>query len=327
MTVAQNAAFTALEEILSLDINTCTVEVCIAALDDKDPLPEFKRLRLAESLKVEFRYLVQNALFDYHKQLKLRNLQLLAFDVASKPASYQIEHVDLTKKPYDHIVEQTQPLTMLHGLDPFKEELLFITRMRFYVIILQPPQGQAIYFYRRYSPKKMLREAAPLSIQRMLGNTDEYEDVKTPIFLFDESIDCIIHGHNLFILAKNHFYYMFRILDELIESAKDTLHRIHSRIPIENFNLFARTCTNHKVKMEKLTSIARRPYLDKITIADMKPVIQKNNLHIPVVKANGQEMLHFDKDYPWDILKLLDDDYLTSIMTGQNYEVDAKRDV
>jgi hypothetical protein len=37
-------------------------------------------------------------------------------------------------------------------------------------------------------------------------------------------------------------------------------------------------------------------------------------------------MLHFDDDYPWNILKLLNDDYLTSIMTGQSYEVDAKRD-
>jgi len=326
MTVAPTEALTALEEILALDLNTCAVEVCIAALDDGELLPKFKRLHLTESLKEEFRYLVQTAMFDYLKLLKLHNLQLLEFDVASKPAGYQIEHVDLTKKPYDHIVEQTQPLTTLYDLDTFKEELLFITRMRFYVVILQPPQGQPIYFYRRYSSKKMLREAAPLSIKRVLDNTYEYEDVKTPIFLFDQNIDCIMRDNNLFILAKSHFYYMFRILDELIESSKDILDRIHDRIPIENFKLFARSCTNNKIKMEKLASMARRPYLSQLTITDMKPVIQKNKLHIPVVTVNGQEMLHFDKDYPWDILKLLDDDYLTSIMTGQNYEVDAKRD-
>jgi Kiwa KwaB-like protein len=326
MTVARPEYLTTLQEILSLDINTCMVEVCIAALDDNESLPEFRRLRLAESLKEEFRYLIQTAMFDYRKQLKLRNLQLQEFDVASKPASYQIEHVDLAKKPYDNIVEQTQPLTMLHGLDTFKEEILFIEKMRFYVMILQPPQGQAVYFYRRYSQKKMLHEAAPLSIQRMLGHTDEFEDVKTPIFLFDKSIDCISRGNDLFILAKSHFYYMFRILDELIESSKDILDRIHDRIPIENFGLFSRSCTNNKIKMGKLTSIARRPYLGSLTIADLKRVIRKNNLHIPVISANGQEMLHFDRDYPWDILKLLDDDYLTSIMTGQDYEVDAKRD-
>lgn len=161
-----------------------------------------------------------------------------------------------------------------------------------------------------------------------MGNPDEYEKVTTPIFLFDDTIDCISRSANMFILAKGHFYYMFRILDDLIASAKDTLKRIQDRIPIANFDAFSRSCTdnNNKIKMEKLTSIARRPYLDRLTITMMKPAIKEHQLHIPIVEVNKQEMLHFDKDYPWDILKLLDDDYLTSIMTGQNYEVDAKRD-
>ena len=100
------------------------------------------------------------------------------------------------------------------------------------------------------------------------------------------------------------------------------------RIPIENFDRFARSCINDKIKMQKLTSIARRPYLSSLTIAEMKPAIRRHKLHIPIIDINNgqQEMLHFDTDYPWDILKLLDDDYLTSIMTGQDYEVDGKKD-
>src|SRR5262249_43027954 len=142
----------------------------------------------------------------------------------------------------------------------------FLSKMRFYVLILQPPQGEPIYFYRHYSQKRMLSEVAPLSIQRILGHTDEFEVVKTPIFLFDKGVDYVSRGNNLFILAKNHFYYMFRVLDELIASTKDILDRIHSRIPIENFSLFALSCTNNKTKMTKLASIARRPYLSRLTI-------------------------------------------------------------
>ena len=326
MTVAEAEYFQALQDILKLDINTCTVELCIAARKDNGSMPEFRRLRLAESVKEQFRQLASASLIKYYKQLQLHNLQVLEFDVTGKLESYQIEHLNLAKQPYDNIVEQTRPLRALHGLDTFKEELSFTESMRFYVLILQPPQGQPIYLYRHYSIKKTLRESAPLAIKRILGNTDEFEDVRTPIFLFDENIDCISRDNDLFILAKSHFYYMFRILDELIASAKDTLDRIHDRIPIANFSDFSRSCTNNKIKMEKLTSIARRPYLDRLTIAMMKPAIKKHKLHIPVEEVNGKDMLRFDKDYPWDILKLLDDDYLTSIMTGQNYEVDSKRD-
>jgi hypothetical protein len=289
-------------------------------------MPDFRRLHLAEAVKKDFRDLVAAALIYYYKELQLHNLQLLEFDVEGKLARYQIEFVDLSKQPYDHIMEQTQPMTMLQSLDAFKAELSFTRHMRFYVIILQPPQGQPIYFYRHYSPKRMLREAAPLSIQRVFGNSDEYEKVTTPIFLFDDDIDCISRGTNMFILAKSHFYYMFRILNDLIASARDTLKRIQDRIPIANFDAFSRSCTDNKLKMVKLTSIARRPYLDKLTIAMMKPAIIKHQLHIPIEEINKQEMLRFDKDYPWDILKLLADDYLTSIMTGQDYEVESKRD-
>lgn len=330
MTVAKTEYLNALQEILKLDINSCTAEVCIAARKDSEGLPEFRRLSLAQSLKEEFRDLVATCLVEYQKQFQLHNLQVLDFDIAGKPENYQVEHIDLSKQPYDHIMKQTGPLTLLHGLGTFKEELSFTERMRFYIIILRPPQGQPIYFYRRYSPKRMLHASAPLAIKRVLGNTDEFENVKTPIFLFDKSIDCIGYNTSLFVLAKSHFYYMFQILDELIESAKDTLDLIQQRIPIENFSFFARACTNDKAKMQKLTSIARRPYLSSLTITDMKPAIQRHRLHIPIItvkeKQQERELLHFDKDYPWDILKLLDDDYLTSIMTGQNYEIDAKRD-
>jgi Domain of unknown function (DUF4868) len=330
MTIAKPEHFQALQDILKLDISTCTAEVCIAARKDSESLPELRRLRLAESIKEEFRDLVAAYLLEYQKQLLLHNLEVLDFDVVSKTASYQIESIDLAKKPYDHIREQVRPLEMLYSLDTFKEELSFTEAMRFYVIVLQPPQGQPIYCYRRYSPRRVLLAASPISIKRMLGDTDEYENVKTPIFSFDKSIDCIGRDTTLFVLAKNHFYYMFQILDELIESANDILNVIQQRIPIENFSFFARACTNDKAKMQKLTSIARRPYLSSLTIMDMKPAIQRHGLHIPIVTIkDGQqdkEVLHFDKDYPWDILKLLDDDYLTSIMTGKNYEVDAKRD-
>jgi len=326
MTVAKAEYFQTFQDILRLDSSTYTVEVCIAARKDNESLPEFRRIRLAEPVKNEFRDLVADCLVEYQKQLHLHNLQVLDFDVTGKPEKYQVEHIDLAKPPYDHIVKQTQPLTMLHGLETFKEELTFTENMRFYVIILQAAQGQPIYFYRRYSVKKMLRKSAPLALKRILGNTDEFEDVKTPIFLFDKTIDCIGHNTSLFVLAKSHFYYMFQILNELIELTKDTLDLIQQSIPIANFNQFAQACTNDKIKMQKLTSIARRPYLSNLTIADMKPAITRHHLHIPMEKVNGKEMLRFDKDYPWDILKLLDDDYLTSIMTGQNYEIDAKRD-
>jgi hypothetical protein len=48
-------------------------------------------------------------------------------------------------------------------------------------------------------------------------------------------------------------------------------------------------------------------------------------LGIKTQKVDGQEMLVFDPKDRWAILKLLDDDYLESALTEQQYEVTGKR--
>jgi hypothetical protein len=46
---------------------------------------------------------------------------------------------------------------------------------------------------------------------------------------------------------------------------------------------------------------------------------------LKTVKKNGKEMLVFDPKDKWALLRLLDDDYLDSVLTGQKYEVTGKR--
>src|SRR5579883_2119278 len=122
MTVASPEHVQALQEILRLDLATCTAEVCVASRKDSESLPTFRRIRLSEAIKNEFRDLAAASLFEYQKKLQLRDLEVLTFDVIAKLGSNQIEHIDLSRWPYDHIIEQTQPLAMLHGLDTFKAE-------------------------------------------------------------------------------------------------------------------------------------------------------------------------------------------------------------
>jgi hypothetical protein len=51
----------------------------------------------------------------------------------------------------------------------------------------------------------------------------------------------------------------------------------------------------------------------------------KDSLGLKTVKKNGKEMLvSYPKD-KWALLRLLDDDYLDAVLTGQKYEVTGKR--
>ena len=109
------------------------------------------------------------------------------------------------------------------------------------------------------------------------------------------------------------------------KAAKETLAVIRKAIPIENFDEFEEACEGHLQKLAKLNNIASKPYLKAVTMADIKKVIKKFSLPVTTVKKNGKEMLRFDPKDRWSLLRLLDDDYLGSVMTGQNYEVTGKR--
>jgi len=102
---------------------------------------------------------------------------------------------------------------------------------------------------------------------------------------------------------------------------------IGERVPIAGFPEFAESCESHLTKLAKLNNIAAKPYLATVTMKDLKRTIKKFNLGVKVVRENGVEKLQYDAADRWVILKLLDDDYLGSVMTKLQYEVNSKRQV
>lgn len=78
--------------------------------------------------------------------------------------------------------------------------------------------------------------------------------------------------------------------------------------------------------MSKLAQIARKPYLNRVRMSDIRRTIDELRLNVQIVTENGEERLLFEPNpnKRWLLLKLLDDDFLGSIMTNQKYEVNSK---
>lgn len=98
-------------------------------------------------------------------------------------------------------------------------------------------------------------------------------------------------------------------------------------MPIDNFEAFAQDCEKHIVKMRKLKNIATKPYLSGITIGHIKKVVKKYNLDLKIEGDEGEEKVVYDPRNKWVLLRLLDDDYLWSMLTEQSYEVSGKREL
>ncbi|HLJ33975.1 MAG TPA: Kiwa anti-phage protein KwaB-like domain-containing protein [Ktedonobacteraceae bacterium] len=310
------------DEILALDIHTCALTVCLASSPKNEILPLFERLQLSEGLTEVFRDVVLATLEQCKKELHNGNLALHTYATDSKPDAHEVEYLDLSG--YATVLEQLDPLSSLADIDVFEEDEKFIAGLRFYVMTVQPDEGEPVYFFRAYSPKKLLSRSSMFAIWH---NSGGYDKVTVPVFLFDHHIDCISVGKHMFVFKKDHFQEMFHFFEILRKLARETLDIIRHRGFIENFDEFAHDCEAHLPKLAKLRNIAMKPYFNRLTIDDIKKVIEKNHLSVRTVIVHNKEMLLYDPADKWVLLKLLDDNYLWSLMTDMAYEVSGKREL
>ncbi len=317
---AKDNAIDILDDILALDFNNCVITVCLAAVVADKNVPIYEKLQLTDDITNDFRDIVLNIAERLRKERQKNDLVLRNYEAGSKPDKHEIEYLELTDQ--EPIKDQIAPLSSLANLPISSAEDEFVDYLRFYVIMLQCKGNKPIYFYRLYSQKQELHRSKVIAALFTRGHFDR---IREPMFLFDRYVDCISTDDMMYIINVDKFQKIFRYFEMLAKDADKTLKTIKKKIPIANFNEFEEACKGHLQKLSKLKNIAGKPYLAEVTMSDIKKVIKQFKLDIAITEKDGQEMLIFDQSNKWEILRLLDDDYLGSSMTGQHYEVTGKR--
>jgi len=314
------------KNILSLDICSCPVSVYLASADKNDLAPNFEQLLMTKKLTNGFRDIIENILNKYLKETRGNNTLFSEYYIESVLEENEIECFALATR--NTIAEQIEPLRLLTDIETFSEEEGFIKGLRFYVIVAQPDESEPVYFYRSYTPRKILKRSG---LHAILGSHGEYDRAEERCISFEESIDCISHNGFMFVINKPNFQAMFRFLEEVRATARETLHTINCGLPIQNFDELLQACEGNMTMLRKLKKIAAKPYIKDLKMSDVKKIIEINHLQVKVIGIEGQEKILFDPNAKakdkYALLRIFNDDYLRSLMTDKNYEVTGKREV
>lgn len=312
----------ALDDILHIDLSSCLVSVCLASLSRGDDEPKFEKLQLSDDLTESFRKVVRSVIAKRRNEATNGDLVLHAYHAGSKPEPFEVEYMNLSE--HDSVKKQIASLSSMANLGIFAATNGFVSGLRFYVIIIQPTKGEPLYCFRSYSPSRELGHSRTFGALFADGHFDQ---VREPLFLFDQHIDCMSRGDDMYIFKKDKFQKLFRFFEMVLKAAKATLKIIQTHIPIANFEDFEKACEGHLQMQAKLRNIATKSDLENVSIGKIKKVLKElPQLGVQLKKKNGKEMLFFDPADKWALLRLLDDDYLKSLMTGKNYEVTGKRE-
>jgi hypothetical protein len=281
----------------------------------------YRSFNIGNSLSDEFRKLIQKKIDINCQNYQDNDARLLQYDAGYKPDSNDIEWIKYSDTPWLSTLLTRMPNPV--NIELFDMDEKEITRdLRFYILFAKTPSGENVYCFSFYSKMKELAKSQNILV-RVVG--DRFELLREPGFLFDERIDCILFRNHIFSFKKGNFHSIFRYYDQMRTFAGTSLATIHQSVPIENFVEFQSACMAHPLKMAKLVNIAGKPYLQNITMADVRRTINQNNLPIEIVNDRGVEKLHYDSRNQWVILNLFDDVFLDSELTHLTYEANSKR--
>ncbi len=331
------------EDILALDVkqlpeSACDVHVCLASTvqQGKETLA-FRRMNLSNKLAATFRTKIQDFLVDYNKTWISGGRMLYPYSGENRPQEHEVEHLRADAEGYAFLQQQIAPLQAYQDFLFFQDDdKTFTNNIRFYVIIIKPLSNsqEPLYFYRYYTRRQLLKQSR--YIGAIFRDTNEYDLVEEPTLLFDDTIDCISRGNDFFILKQDNFHSIFRFLEEVEKAVGVALTTIqtrlvHEKMPIEGYDNFAVDCKKNRLKMNMLTSIAKKPYLKDLTPARMQRVVHRLGRDILgdafVTTFEREQKLLYDTKHPWALLKLLNDSYLWSEMTSLGYDVSDKREL
>lgn len=310
----------ALDELEAFLADTPDLQVAtVAQARARDGQPEARVLALADDAENFFRSVISSAVVD-----QLPGSSLKALDPVYKPEKEVIEWAPAAE------VEAIQlALTRyinLSPLAPFQpNDKAYIRRLRFWVGVLTGSQGRQAHFFRAFSSASELQRKRGAA---MVLRDGSFTKVDEQIFLFDDSIDCFVFEGFLFVLRKHDYRRIFDQLDAVRRRARLAAAALHAKVPIANFDEFEKACTTQAGLADKLIAVQGRDYFDRLSYTMLKPVIDEFELKIPVETLNGTTQLVFQTgpDHRWQILRLVDDDFLKSSMTEHRYEVNSKTD-
>ncbi|KFZ77666.1 hypothetical protein ED92_38080 [Amycolatopsis sp. MJM2582] len=150
--------------------------------------------------------------------------------------------------------------------------------------------------------------------------------------MFNQSVDAIAFQGYVFFTAKGVFERAFGFVEDLKRHATQVFDSLIGILRIEGMDDFRRAATSDINMMAKMASIWRKvesnpEYAEAVSMQNLLKFIDVNeHVEVETVGRGRKRSLVF-KPSPktrYKILKLLDDDFLTSGLTDMDYLVDSK---
>lgn len=276
------------------------------------------RTEANDSVRSMLRRIVADSL---RKLAETPGLELVPWDdsavVADRPV---IEHVQSTRVPNCTALlselDNHMSLPMVNDLDTI------VRRVWAYAVDVSVRDHRYVWF-RKYSQGKILR---PNKLQALLFRDGRLGSIDDQLLTIDGRVDAIIVDEDVLVLNKPSFELIFDYVEQYLVQATEIIEKLNECNILDDPHKLLELLACDTRKLKRIAAAA-----DYVLSNDMgsdyvervAEIRQQYGLNFDFDPDLGRILV--DRSGTWDIIKLLADDFLSSDLTNQNYEVQSKR--
>jgi len=242
--------------------------------------------------------------------------------------------------PPSHVMHVSQEsATMLNAiqtavdtadLDAFDSRADYAKNVSMVAARFSTRDGDTATFYRVADTLLQFTKNKVFSLVRRDGQYDRL--APADVLLMRSEFDVVVIAGHAFFFLKPTFERAFGFLEQLKKASAATFKSVTSGLRITGMAELRAACTNQPQMMAKMASIRRSmdedpAYAEAMTMPKLLDYIEAHpEVNIEIAGTGRHRSLIFNPTPAtrFQIVKLLDDDYLRSVLTDRDYEAGSK---
>ncbi|WP_168929819.1 Kiwa anti-phage protein KwaB-like domain-containing protein [Nocardioides sp. GY 10127] len=226
-------------------------------------------------------------------------------------------------------LELTEQVVRMQDLLPFTEKTSGAVNLTMVAARFNIPNEPPVTFYRIADSLLQMKKSI-VGLVRVGGVYGKLESAD--VLLLKPVFDVVVIGGFAFFTKKPTFERAFGFLAELEKQSLRTFEAVTDKLEIEGMEDLRNACTSQPQMMAKMASIKRSmdadpDYAKAMTMENLIGYIEKHpHVKIEISGKGKNRKLVFDPKptHRFQIVKLLDDDFLRSALTKREYEAGSK---
>lgn len=176
-----------------------------------------------------------------------------------------------------------------------------------------------LYMFKKFTSTKVTLKSK--GFMNALIKDGILNSVEEDLITFDRNVDCLLYQDQFLIFNKQNFEKVFDFFEKMYEIVEANIMNLSEKGLIQETDQLFEHCKNDSRKIKKLKNILNSDLLDSIDKTKFDAINDKFELGL---EFDHEGNISMNEEKSWQILALLNDDYLNSDLTSANYEAQGK---